>query len=111
MQQNEKKAAASGICEIVTEEEQLLDEFLLEIREETSEHEMKKKISSQAEEKLVNAGKKIQSMALERAALKKLALPSTAKKRTRSDDDDWNEWIAEISSDMATQKCLRTEKL
>ena len=78
-QQNAKNAAASGICEIVTEEEQLLDDFLLEIREEKSEREMKKKNSSQAEERLVNAGEKIQSMALERATLKKLVLPSTAK--------------------------------
>ena len=53
----------------------------------------------------------MQTMALEKATLKKLALPSTAKKRKRSDDDIWNEWIAEMSSETATQKRLQTEEL
>ena len=52
-QLNAKNEAASRICETVTEEEQQLDDFLVEIRKETSEREIKKKNSSQTDERLV----------------------------------------------------------
>lgn len=105
--QNEKNAAASGISEAVTEESQLLDDFILEIAEAKEQQHEEKKALSQTEKNLIQAGEDIQRKGLERSRKNN----SAGKKRSRGDDDEWTQFVQQVSENMNEQKKLRMEEV
>eukprot|EP00171_Calliarthron_tuberculosum_P023242 IDg23242t1 len=82
---NRVNEAASGICEIVTEEDQLLDNFLLEIEDA----KLQRKQEAITDANSAKAG----------------------KKRNRDEDDGWSEWMEMMAREMESQKKMKADEI
>eukprot|EP00171_Calliarthron_tuberculosum_P004819 IDg4819t1 len=78
---NRDNMNASGVVENVTEETQLLDDFLLEIEEAKLERRRENEQFNENEKKHIAAGEEIQRMALARVS--KTAKPFAACEKTK----------------------------
>lgn len=102
--------AASGISEIVSEEDQLLDDFILEVQEAKLAKKEETQKMTQNEAKLVAAGKEIQQQALSRVR-KDNQNTTKPKKRKRDEDGSWNEWMEVMASSIQDQKKMKSDEL
>ena len=69
-------------------------------------------MSTEPQEKLLEAGKYIQKQALSRSAKSAGQTQTVLKKRKRSEDDsDWSDWMKIVSEEMHKQKKIRIKEL
>lgn len=109
--ENRKNQAASGISEDMTQENMLLDDFVLELNESTAIKNEDKGRQTENEKKLKKAGEEIQQRALKRLSTTEKDGRSPAKKRKRSDDNEFEEWMEVMNEEMRDTKKLRREEL
>ena len=85
---NRANESASGIAEEVSEEDQLLDDFLSKIEDNRLRRKVESDKLTRADKKLVEARQKIQRRALSRLPTKSASPPPSEKRKK----DDYVEW-------------------
>lgn len=110
MKVNAMNLNATGHDEDVTETDQLLDDFILEIREHEENHRKTQGKSLLKDKALSKAGEEIQAQALERG-LKNQGSSSKTKKRVASDCDGFDEWCESMKTELDEQKKLRRQEI
>lgn len=108
---NSINVKASGITESVTEETQLLNDFILEMEEAKLECKLANEQLNENRKNQLQQEKEIQGMALARVRQTSRKVSPPARKRKRDDDKEQNEWVDVMRDEKRSQKKKHEEKL
>ena len=94
----------------MSEEDQLIYDFLLEIKDTKLRRKVESDKLTQADKKLVEAGQEIVRKALSRLPTKSASSPPSKKRKT-VDNGEWSDWISQMNSEMAEEQKMKSEEL